>query len=112
MPDIINRAPAFGFETKMLRAKSTESKIENYRYPLENLFKILGYVPVIGTGIGIMRCVHSRDADEKLHSKTNQTIRGIIEATSLGIVLLPFDLGVTAGRKIKQLTISSKQPAE
>lgn len=102
MSDIVYRIPAFGFETKNLRAAQTEDDLEvNYIY--SNIEKMVGYIPIIGTGMGIIRLYVSKDLDPILYSKTNLIIRAIIETASLGIIILPFDLGVTAGRKFKQI---------
>lgn len=110
MPDVIKRVPAFGFETKNLHAGNAE-KILDIDYKALNIMKAAGYIPVLGSAVGMWRLTLMiwLEPNKAEHvSRANMIFRGIVETSSLGSVILPFDLGVTAGRKIKQLRDHAK----
>jgi hypothetical protein len=60
---------------------------------------ILAYIPIIGTIIGLARVFRSyKEAD--VEYKLGHLIRGLVELTSVGIVLLPIDVAETVIRGV------------
>lgn len=64
-----------------------------------NIVKVLGYIPLVGTLIGLSRISRASNAShEALPNKFNHTVRGCIELCSLGFLLLIPDLILTGYR--------------
>lgn len=125
----LSNPPAFGFETKSCNAE--ERYWDNYictskspeeravtkfvrsdldprkMYRDENLLKVAGYIPLIGTIVGIIRLVLTNinsklpeKGGKPLANKYKHITRGCIELTSCGFLLLIPDLIVTAHRAL------------
>ncbi len=65
-----------------------------------NIFKILGYIPIIGTGVGIGRFFYviTRSSAEK-PNKSAHILRAILEITSCGPLLIIVDIVLTIERR-------------
>lgn len=84
---------AFGYKSPDVNSFSNKKHVAS---------KILGYVPVIGSFIGIGRIViAAKEHDDDMRFTARQISRGLVETTSLGVVLLIADLAVTAFRALK-----------
>ena len=62
---------------------------------VDALSKILGYIPVVGTVMGIKRIV-AFHAEEGSSAKRQHMMRAVVESLSIGIILIPVDLIATA----------------
>lgn len=112
-----SKIPAFGYEYITMRAEAAERKLalKESSQPTDDVLSInlkacrvfhqynrnkaLGYIPVVGTFIGINRLVTiHKDKEENI--SRNGILRGIIESLSLGILLMPIDLLVTFHRML------------
>jgi hypothetical protein len=69
----------------------------NKTYKTSNTTKVLGYIPGIGTFIGLGR-IRKVATNGEFYSK-REFLRAAIETLSLGIFLIPVDIGVTIHRK-------------
>lgn len=96
--------PAFGWQTAKMNAddyyeknigigSKNVNKKAKHKHRLSNFVKVLGYVPALGTLIGVGRIIsvirHRKDSKGKL----NQTLRAGVEISGLGPVLFIVDLG-------------------
>ncbi|MCB1112890.1 MAG: hypothetical protein KDK72_09585 [Chlamydiia bacterium] len=118
---LLGRTDAFGYHTEQLWLKRTKNSCKaNKRHfnsgeekevrSRGNLFKIAGYVPVIGTIIGIARIIQSIQMIKEENKSgfgpnryyvefaAGNISRGVIEATSLGCLLIIPDLILTVAR--------------
>jgi hypothetical protein len=121
--------PAFGFETSRVHSKQgyiavmsrTRDSVghinHNYTtsdqatvsdeqiikaYTRTNRGKMIAYMPVIGTFIGIIRIVEAFTNKEALPNKFSHMLRGSIEFFSLGFLLIIPDLILTNLRNRNQ----------
>lgn len=68
-------------------------------WKVANLVKVLGYIPLLGTLIGINRLARAVQADKNdLPNRCNHIVRGCVELLSLGALLLIPDLILTCYR--------------
>ncbi len=64
-----------------------------------NVFKILGYIPVIGSGIGIARLRNGlKTPSEDFPNKRTHVIRAVFEMASCGWMLIVVDISLTIKR--------------
>jgi hypothetical protein len=98
----LNSIPAFGWENKFCNA-------DDYRYTCDaspkknhNMIKKVGYVPIVGCVVGIVRIfiiATNQDWMGPLPNKFNHIVRGTIEFLSLGFLLIIPDLIITIHRR-------------
>lgn len=143
-PAFFSKIPAFGFETKSLRATEKAAEFaeklynkknnssnhyvkkgfdkvvdkrggpEAYKnslaqktYKGSNVAKVLGYIPGIGTLIGLGR-IYKVATNREIYSK-KEYLRAAIESLSLGIFLIPADIAVTCYRNKKWKKMQTTQ---
>lgn len=108
----LSASPSYGFEHGDVNANEKRAKFAKTRQYGSNIFKIIGYVPVLGTIVGtgrlidtlvskVIACVkgHQPEVQHPKAYLAGRLTRGIIETFSLGIIFLPFDIIVTIVRK-------------
>jgi hypothetical protein len=120
---LVSPVPAFGFEiasyygkdyyTKAYEKAKTVDLVEvadnlealnwvKSAYRVTNFVKFLGYIPLIGTFVGINRILAARKASRnEMPNKNDHILRGGIEAFSVGILLLIPDLILTLIRYLR-----------
>ncbi len=98
----LHTPPAFGFETSRLHFwDHSYFTFDNTSYQTRNFIKVLGYLPVIGTVIGVFRIIANtfafiRDVDSRnsrfgsFHIQS--IVRGTLEFFALGPLLLIGDI--------------------
>jgi hypothetical protein len=95
MPDLADEAMAGVEEFNQELGNSTAKSA----WKTHNIVKALGYIPLLGTLIGLGRISRSAKAtQEELPNKFNHIVRGCIELCSLGFLLLIPDLILTSYR--------------
>ena len=124
--------PAFGFETASCNAEEfyNETNIKGFEYigkpehmemvyknlsnaakkawKTSNVVKALGYIPLIGTLIGIDRISKAAKCNKDvLPNKFNHIARGCVELFSLGFLLLLPDIILTGYRSYHSAKTSS-----
>lgn len=125
----LSSLPALGFETTICNAnaylgkenfydlkenissKEQDATYRNFRVN-RNIIKIVGYIPIIGTIVGLFRIALMQDTENKFHklpNVKNHMIRGCIEVCSLGILLLIPDLIITAYRNFPDLKMATRK---
>lgn len=110
--------PAFGFQTGKVNADDYyKSKIAGFNAKrdaqaktnrkVSNLVKILGYIPALGTFIGIGRIAVA--ISENKNNKWAQIARGVMEIAGLGLILFAIDVVITFNRQhsLKALNANS-----
>ena len=105
--------PALGFETATSNAKEyyyerkmrhSQRKIEpdvfaKTAWKVANVVKVLGYIPLIGSFIGLARILKARaSSQDEMPNRYHHIARGSVEFLSLGILLLIPDLIMTSYR--------------
>ncbi len=101
-------APTFGvagnFLSKEKRADlpaeviNEISKVTGFVRTLDIVNKILGYIPIVGIGVGVTRVWIQLFEPTSKSMDTNALVRGIIEILGLGLLLLIPDILITAER--------------
>lgn len=81
-----------------LRYKTNGRSEIKKAYQRDNYKKIGGYIPLVGSILGIKRIVNTAHCSHKLTNKKLQYLRGGVEFSGLGFLLIGLDLGVTAAR--------------
>ncbi len=103
------RIPAFGFESSQVHATYSArfrpaariaimAKGSNTAIKVNNLVKILGYIPIIGIAAGIFRLVLVIKDKTGVYSKWHFP-RAITEILGIGILNAPLDLALTLRRR-------------
>lgn len=129
----LNGVPTFGYETAFCNSyqknkeelrknnsQLTDEQIEGLAkatWKIQNVKKGIGYIPVIGSIVGIGRFISLKLPNQKgtIENKTSWTARGVVEALSLGSVFILPDVIATAHRQnkyknLQQQPISPPKP--
>lgn len=93
---------------------SIEQNLMQKKFALVSLANVLGYIPIIGTVVGIARIIFAslqlqKDALDEFEAAfyKTQIARGSIELISCGAIILPIDIILTVAR----LCILAKHPS-
>lgn len=94
--------PAFGLET--IKNHYNYDDPTNCNYSLVNNRKMLAYIPIIGSIIGVLRLYTILEKTQKFDvsrapNKHQWIVRSALEICSLGIMLFVADLLITAARE-------------
>jgi hypothetical protein len=103
------RIPAYGFESSTIHATyaarfrpaarlAIMAKGSNTAIKVNNLIKILGYIPIIGIAAGIFRLVLVIKDKTGIYSKWHIP-RSITEILGIGFINAPVDLALTLRRR-------------
>ncbi len=77
-----------------------------------NKSKVLGYIPIIGTIMGILRLKDAAVDESNLHhDRVKHIVRGTVETLSLGFLLAIPDLIISFRHRHDQSEVSDEEPA-
>jgi hypothetical protein len=97
---------SFGFHTK----DKLNEFVTKKNYNILNVTNILGYVPIVGPWLGVARIglsIYSYSLNKSgkyTYFDLSQLSRGLIELTSINILLIIADIAATASRYSPELT--------
>lgn len=100
----LSSIPAFGFETTFCNANMYRSRHGGTSLDTYNISKKGGYIPILGTLVGLIRLIDVLDKKSlmsKVPNKFSHVIRGSIEFLSLGFLLIIPDFILTKYRDHK-----------
>lgn len=101
----LSTPPTFGFESDRVNANRSRDRLKGSRKIFSNVFKVLGYCPIVGSVVGVGRLTDAiisgahEDARSRKSNLAGRVTRGVIETLSLGIIFLPVDLAITVYRR-------------
>lgn len=96
------------FDANSERLKAKTAHIEAKKiFKWDNFTKVAGYVPLVGSVMGIIRIAGTANTPSSLINKKRHYARGCVELVSLGVLFVIPDLIVTGHRVYKAHKLNS-----